>query len=172
MRFLIARATIVVVHELVIVVAKYFVGLSVLGAFIVWLRLALPEKKQFIVFAIVAAALSLVLAKIGNKLYYDPRPFVAGHFTPYIPHAADNGFPSDHTLFASFLAFTSWRYSRKAGITLFALAILIGASRVIAGVHHWADIAGSIVAAAIGTTLAYWLTRRLGTRQPKTSAPE
>lgn len=159
-------------HEAVIVIAKYFVLLSVLIAFVVWLRLPLPGKKRFIVFAIVAAVLSLALAKLGSKLYYDPRPFVTGHFTPYIPHAADNGFPSDHTLFASFLAFTTWFFSRKAGLALFALAILIGASRVVAGVHHWLDIAGSIVAAAIGTALAYWLTRRLSPRQPKTTNPE
>lgn len=161
-------------HELVIIVAKYFIVLSVLGAVAVWLKLPRPDKKQFIVVALLGAVLSLVLAKIGSKLFYDPRPFVAGHFAPYFTHANDNGFPSDHTLFASFLAFVSWKYNRAAGAALLAVAILVGLSRCIAGVHHLADILGSIVFAAAGVCLAALIVRRLGKgkrRPPAHAAP-
>jgi len=147
-------------HEVVIVVAKYFILLSALGALLVWFRLSLPEKKRFIFIAVLAAISSLLLAKIGSKLYIDPRPFVVGHFTPYFAHGADNGFPSDHTLLASFLAFTTWHFSRKAGIILLVIAILIGLSRVIAGVHHLVDVAGSIVFAFIGVWLADFIVDR------------
>lgn len=155
-------------HEVVIIVAKYFIVLSVLGAVAVWLRVSAPEKKRFILLGVLGAIFSLVLAKIGSKLYYDPRPFVSGHLVPYFSHAADNGFPSDHTLFASFLAFTTWHFSRKAGVGLFVIAVLIGLARVIAGVHHPADIIGSILFALIGVTLACLIVR---SRQPVRQSP-
>lgn len=141
-------------HAVVTFVAKYFILLSMLGALAVWLKVSTPQKKRFIALAVLGAIFSLALAKIANKLYYDPRPFVAGHFTPYFSHSADNGFPSDHTLFASFLAFTTWRFSPKAGWILLVIAILIGLSRVVAGVHHLADIAGSVILAFIGVWIA------------------
>lgn len=141
-------------HEVVIVIAKYFIVLSVLLTVAMWFRVSTPEKKRFILLAVLGAIFSLVLAKVGSKLYSDPRPFVVGHFTPYFSHANDNGFPSDHTLFTSFLAFTTWHFSKKAGWILLAIAVLVGLSRVIAGVHHIVDIVGSIVFAFIGVWLA------------------
>lgn len=156
-------------HETVIIIAKYFIVLAVLIAFAVWLRVSTPQKKRFIVLAVLGGIFSLALAKLGSKLYSDPRPFVAGHFTPYFSHAPDNGFPSDHTLLTSFLAFTTWRFSRLSGTAVLALAVLIGASRVIAGVHHWLDIAGSIVIAFIGVWLAGLLVNRF--LKPKTTIP-
>jgi len=141
-------------HEIVIIIAKYFIVLAALLAVVVWLKVSPPEKKRFLAVAILGAILSLALAKVGNKLYSDPRPFVVGHFTPYFNHSADNGFPSDHTLLASFLAFTTWRFSRKAGLATFVIALLVGLSRVIAGVHHLLDIAGSIAFAFLGVWLA------------------
>lgn len=141
-------------HQIVIIVAKYFIVLAALLAAVVWLKASTPEKKRFIALAILGAIFSLVLAKVGNKLHSDPRPFVVGHFTPYFSHGADNGFPSDHTLLASFIAFTTWRFSKTAGVVLLIIAILIGLSRVIAGVHHLQDIIGSIIFAFIGVWLA------------------
>lgn len=165
-------------HGIVTFFAKYFIVLSVLGALAVWLRHGKRQKIRFILLAIFGGIITLILAKIGSHVYYDTRPFVAGHFTPYFSHGADNGFPSDHTLLASFLAFLSWQYSRKAGIVLLVIAVLIGLSRVIAGVHHLTDVIGSIIFALIGVLIAVnaerWLDKQ---RHPKqhsstTKSPE
>lgn len=158
-------------HEIVIIVAKYFIVLAALVTVAVWLTVSTPEKKRFIALAILGAVFSLVLAKVGNKLYTDPRPFVVGHFTPYFSHAADNGFPSDHTLLASFLAFTTWYFSRKASAALFVIAILIGLSRVIAGVHHLLDIVGSIVFALVGVFIAQLIVNAAIKPQSKAETP-
>ena len=160
------------VHEVVTIIAKYFIVLAALLAAAVWLKVTGTEKKRFIALAIVGAIFSLVLAKLGSKLHSDPRPFVVGHFTPYFSHGADNGFPSDHTLLTSFLAFTTWRFSRKAGITILFIAILVGLSRVIAGVHHLQDIIGSMVFAFIGVWLADLLISRFMKPKPVYQAPQ
>ncbi|MEO8784836.1 MAG: phosphatase PAP2 family protein, partial [Candidatus Saccharimonadales bacterium] len=129
-------------HQLVVIVAKYFIVLSALVTLAVLLKIKRPQQIRLIVAIVIGGVITYLLAKIGGHLYYDPRPFVAGHFAPYFGHANDNGFPSDHTLLAGLLAFSAWKYSRKAGYLLLALAIMIGGARVIAGVHHSADIVG------------------------------
>lgn len=136
-------------HEIVIFIAKYLFIVSLIGSFVVWLKLSRREKKEFIILALASGLLALALAKLGSWIFYNPRPFVVGHFAPYFPHGNDNGFPSDHTLLTSFLAFVVIKYNRTAGYWLLLVAILVGISRVIAGVHHLVDIIGSIIFSAV-----------------------
>ncbi|HEY5267575.1 MAG TPA: phosphatase PAP2 family protein [Candidatus Saccharimonadales bacterium] len=147
-------------HELVTIIAEYFIFLSLAIGLFVWVKLKKNDKKQFILLAIVGGIITLLLAKIGSKLYFDPRPFVTGHFIPYFSHSADNGFPSDHTLLASFLAILVLKYNQKAGIGLFVIAIAIGVARVIAGIHHLIDIIGSIIFALLGYFIGLWVMGR------------
>jgi len=147
-------------HEIVIIVAKYFIVVSALVALYIWVKLDREQKKQFIIEGFIGGILALVLAIIGSKLYHDPRPFVVGHFTPYFLHGNDNGFPSDHTLITSVVAFLAMKYSKLGGWVLLALAVMIGLARVIAGVHHLVDIIGSIIFAGIGILVAQLIVRR------------
>ena len=147
-------------HEIVIIVAKYFIVVSALVALYIWIKLSRENKKQFILEGFIGGILALGLAIIGSKLYHDPRPFVIGHFTPYFPHGNDNGFPSDHTLITSVVAFLAMKYSKVGGWILLVLAVMIGLARVIAGVHHLADIIGSIIFAGIGILVAQLIARR------------
>lgn len=115
-----------------------------------------------IILGIVALPLAYILAKCASYLYFDPRPFVVGNFVPLVPHAPDNGFPSDHTLFAAALAALATRFSWKYGLALWVLAVLVGVSRVAAGVHHTVDVIGAIVIAAVAVVLvAYLLQKRV-----------
>ena len=147
-------------HEIVIIIAKYFIVIAFLISLYVWLKLATPAKKQFILQAVVGGILALILAKFASKLFYNPRPFQVGNFTPYFYHAPGNGFPSDHTLLTSFLAVLVAQYSRKYGIALFLVAAAVGLARVVAGVHHLADIIGAMIIAAIGLYAALWLIQQ------------
>jgi undecaprenyl-diphosphatase len=144
-------------HEIVVIIAKYFIILSALFAALAWFRLDTFHKKRFVVAVIVGAILAVLIAKIGSKLFYNPRPFVAGHFTPYFSHGNDNGFPSDHTLFTSFIAALVLWYSRKIGVVLFAIALAVGLARVTAGVHHVIDIVGAIIFGTIGAYLGNYM---------------
>lgn len=148
-------------HELVILIAKYLIGLSVLIVAAFFFTLSNPKKKRFMVQAVIGAVIAVVLAKIGSKLYNNPRPFVVGHFTPYFSHGNDNGFPSDHTLLSSFLGFLVLFYNRKVGVVLLLFAALIGLARMKAGVHHGVDILGAFVFAGAGTWLGVLITSRV-----------
>jgi undecaprenyl-diphosphatase len=141
------------VNSVIVFVAKYFVFLSALVVIAYWLRAATDVKFalgwQLVAGGIVAVALSTV----AGHLYYDTRPFVTEHIAPLMSHAPDNGFPSDHALLASFLGFTLLFYSRRIGLLLVLLALLIGAARVAAHIHHPIDIVGSFAIAALAVGL-------------------
>jgi undecaprenyl-diphosphatase len=145
----------ITMHEIVILIAKYFIVITVLG--VLWV-LAIAPKEQRLRMAILlglGGILTVLFAKIGSHLYYDPRPFVTTHITPYFSHAPDNGFPSDHTLLAAFLAYWVFAYRKALGALLFVVALLIGSARIIAGVHHLNYILGSLLFAALGFVVAF-----------------
>lgn len=132
-------------NTLIIFTAKYLVFVSAAIAVFYFLKQPRQKQKEVLIFAVVLLPLSYIIAKIISHFYFDPRPFVVGHFTPLIPHAPDNGFPSDHTLLASAIAAVIFRFDKKTGLLLFFLALVIGLARILAGVHHFTDIMGSIL---------------------------
>jgi undecaprenyl-diphosphatase len=147
-------------HQAVIIIAKYFIGFSAVLAFWAFVEQPRDKKKEFILVGVIGGIIAVALAKLGGHFYYDPRPFVVGHFKPYFYHAPDNGFPSTHALVASFLAFVCWPFSKRFSVMLFILAIAIGAARVRAGVHHPIDIIGGFVFSGIGVLIAVYIAKR------------
>jgi undecaprenyl-diphosphatase len=106
-------------------------------------------KKEMAAWGVVALPIMYVLLIVAGLVYYDPRPFDIGHFTPLIPHEPNNGFPSDHTLLCSATSSIVFFYSRKMSALLWLLTALVGASRIYTGVHHPLDIITSVVMAAV-----------------------
>lgn len=146
-------------HELIKIVASYFILIPVGAAlYALYVRKGRSRFELLLAF-VLGGIISLLLAKVASHLYYDARPFIQAHFTPLLAHGNDNGFPSDHTLFASFVGWTLLRYSRPWGIGLLIVAALVGGARMAAGIHHLSDVVGSFVIAAVGVLLA-WLVNR------------
>jgi undecaprenyl-diphosphatase len=157
--------------SIVVFVAKYALFFSLAIAVYVWLRLPREQKWEFVVWAIIGGAVALALVKLGGALFYDTRPFVTDHVAPLFAHAPDNGFPSDHTAASMFAAVLVLYYSRRWGVVLVVISLLIGASRIDAHLHRPIDILGAIVIAVVAALIAFpaarWLTRRwpLGARK-------
>jgi undecaprenyl-diphosphatase len=148
-------------HQLIIFGAKYLWLAIVFVLAWAWHRESAGEKKRLTMLVLIAFPLVYIAAKTGSLLWYNERPFVTGNFIPLIPHAPDNGFPSDHTLISAAMASALfWFGRRKVAFVAFALALLVGTSRVLAGVHSWRDIAGSIIIACSVT----WLVKTLLSR--------
>lgn len=146
--------------NLIIFGAKYLIALPVLIFAWFWFKQAKQLKLQ-LGWAVVAAGFLAGLAdKISSKLYYDPRPFVTHHLTPLVSHAADNGFPSEHTLLAVTLATVMYFYDKRIGAATAVIAVLIGASRVAAHVHSPIDIIGSLAMAALAGWIGVSIARR------------
>jgi undecaprenyl-diphosphatase len=140
---------------LIIFVGQYLIFIVALVALSTTLLSERTVRNKLIVLAVLSFLIASGIAFVANIFYYDPRPFVIEHITPLIPHAPDNGFPSDHTLFAMVASAVTFVYKRKIGILLGVLAILIGISRVIAGVHHPIDIIGGVIIGIVATGIAW-----------------
>ena len=147
-------------NSLIVFVAKYFFVISVVTVALYWIKAKRQVKIDLGWQLVLGGVLAVLLAMLGGHLYYDPRPFVSHHMKPLIPHAPDNGFPSDHTLLTSFLGFVMLKYSRGLGLFLLVVAVLVGAARVAAHIHSPIDIVGSFVFAAIAVFVTQVLVGR------------
>ena len=139
---------------MIIFVAQYLIYL--IGIFVLlyfFLRLPREELKSIILVYVIGVLVALILVKIAGDIYYNPRPFVDGNFTPLFPHSSTNGFPSNHTVAAVLIASLLWRYSKRFAGILFIAACLVGIARVLAKVHHVEDIIGGIGIALLATLL-------------------
>lgn len=150
-------------NSLFIFGAKYLYVVAILIALFYFLKQPKETKKKIIILGLVSLPIMYAVAKLIGLFYYDPRPFVVGDFTPLIPHADDNGFPSDHTLFAAAIASVIYPFSRKTSFILWGITLAVGLSRVYVGVHHIVDILGSIAIAILISALTYWVIKiRIG----------
>ena len=133
-------------NTIIIFSAKYLYLFIVAIAAVLFWRLK-EYRREIFIFAAISFPLTYLTRLLAGSLYFNPRPFVVEHFIPLISHSADNGFPSDHTLLVSAIAMLFFYYRRRTSFVLWALAFVVGAARVMAGVHHSLDIAGSMLIA-------------------------
>lgn len=138
--------------------AQYLLFVSIIISCVYFLKQPSSRQKQMLIFGLLSVAIIYTLSIIAGYLYNDPRPFVAGNFTPLIKHAPDNGFPSDHVLLLSAIAaIMTYFTSRKIYLTLWLLVVLVGVARVYVGVHHSIDIIGSIIISLVGVSITRYL---------------
>lgn len=148
--------------------ATYLVYIEIL-AFCVFLLLARRRvRARLTLISLIALPLAYITAKIASFFWYDTRPFVESGIAPLIDHAADNGFPSDHMLLAATMAaIVTLRYPRIS-IMFWLMALLIGASRVFAAIHHPIDIFASSVIGIASAFVAFYVVvlRRIKKETP------
>ncbi len=127
--------------------AKYLFAVVVALAVIYFFLQKRKVQKEMLLFAVVSLPITYIVAKIAGHFYFDPRPFVVQHVAPLIPHAATNGFPSDHALISFAFAALLFIFNKKWGLLAGLVAIVVGISRVYVRVHSPIDIVGSFVIA-------------------------
>lgn len=147
--------------SVIIAAAEYLIYAMVVGFALVWLLAENRRGKVHLALAAVIGLLvMLVLIKVAASSFYDTRPFVpiadgGDGIVPVIPHAPDNGFPSDHSSAAGLMAtLVLLRRRWIAGIWFALGAAAVAWGRVASGVHHLLDVAAGlglgVVAAVIG----------------------
>lgn len=138
----------------VIFLATYLIWMEFALALVIFLRS--KKSQQFLIRKnfVWIFVLSVALAFLSSLIYSNPRPFIEGGFEPLASNSMDNGFPSDHMLFASIMAFSFSKTHKIVFYVFLLFAILIGVGRVLAGVHHIVDIIGSLIIVT-ATSLLY-----------------
>jgi undecaprenyl-diphosphatase len=103
-----------------------------------------------------------LLSLVAAMLRPEQRPFTA---TPLvhrlISHGPGQSFPSDHATAAFALAAACWVFAdRRLGTFMTVLAVLIGLSRVAAGVHYPADVVAGACCGLVSAAAVRLLWRR------------
>lgn len=156
-------------------VAKYLIWVMCAGFALLWLvRERGTAKVQLAIAAALGLGLTLVGIVIAGHLHTDPRPFMQKPYpTPLFSHAADNGFPSDHSAAAGLIAgLALLRRHWRSGLALVACAAAIAAARVAAHVHHVQDVVAGLLiggaAAAIAIGVVVLVSSRIAARHGDT----
>ncbi len=156
---------------LIVFIAQCLFFILPVLAIVLFFWLPRPKRWQYAVALAVGGITAFCLAKLAGHFFFDPRPFVDGHVAALFPHTPDNGFPSDHTTFATTFAFVSLFYARKWRLVMLPIAVAIGAARVFAHVHSWIDIIGGIavglIASGIAVTVTVYIIKQLSARHSK-----
>lgn len=150
------------IDQFIIFGAKYLYLLIFGMAFLFFIKQPRNGKKQIMIFAVVVLPVAYLVSVLISFFYYDPRPFVQGNFIPLILQEPDNGFPSDHILLSAAISAVIFPFNKKSSVILWLLTVLVGLSRILAGLHHCVDVLGSIVIAG-GVGFLTW--RLLGRRR-------
>ena len=147
--------------DLIIFFAKYLIFAFPLFAGLSFLTLSGLKKKKMICLAFISGIILFALREISLRVFFNPRPFVINpKIQPLFPHAPDNGFPSDHTLLAMWLALLVFLYQKKLGFVLIIFSVLIGLARVLAFVHQPIDILGSLFLSTLAVCLSAVIMRK------------
>ncbi len=113
-----------------------------------WRGPGAPERRRrVLLLAVLAALLALGVNAALNVVLPRPRPFLvlpAHVLVASPPH--DPSFPSDHAALTSAIATTLlWGVGAGWGVLGLLGAVIIGASRVIVGIHYPSDIVGGLL---------------------------
>ena len=105
-----------------------------------------------------SSVLAWVVTHFLKDIIAHPRPdLTLALIEPNDPYS----FPSGHATFMFALAWSLYGFDKKAGKTIFVLAILTGIARVLVGVHFWYDIVGGFVVGAIVSYVVLFLTKKI-----------
>jgi len=137
----------------------------VLAAWMVvyWVRGSVAARTGLI-FASVSAGFGLGVNQIIGLFWYHPRPFEMGVGQTLMPHVIESSFPSDHGVIFFSIGLALWWVSatRRWGVLITALGMLVAWSRVYLGVHFPFDMLGSFVVALAVVALLHWAIPFIG----------
>lgn len=122
------------------------------------LLLCLREGQEAFARGILVPAATFLAATLFRELINCPRPYEASGILPLIPKEKQgHSFPSRHAVSAGIIAM-AWGYQNPAaGIAFWVVAVIIAASRVLAGVHYVRDVAAGLALAAAAGLAGFYL---------------
>jgi undecaprenyl-diphosphatase len=112
-------------------------------ALVWWLHRSLPPYRSLLWIALAAFLLSTGIVHLIKRRVKRMRPVAHTEVRFLVPETRHGSFPSGHTATTFALATVLAWYFPGWSVPLFALAALIGYSRVYVGVHFLSDVAAA-----------------------------
>jgi len=142
--------------------AEYF-GYFLIAFFLFFLyfskRAKLEKLRLFWTTAVSIIVSRYAITEIIRFFYHRLRPFAAYQVNQLVSDS-NWSFPSGHAAFFFAMAAAIYLYNKKWGVGFFIAAILISASRVIAGVHYPSDILGGMIIGMLSAYTVFHLVKK------------
>ncbi len=121
------------------------------------IRERVSRNRAFALTLILSPLVSWVLVKILKALIHFPRPHISiMDFSPLFFYGSFESFPSGHAVIFASLATAMTLYHRKIGLVYILVAILIGISRIAAGIHFPVDVLAGYAIGVLLTLAIYY----------------
>ncbi len=139
-------------------IVPFIVAAFVLTYFI-WIR----PSARWLGFVSIATLIAAFVTEILKWVVFrHPRPFVAlDGVVQLINISSFDSFPSQYATVFAAIATVVWMHNRRIGVILAIVAIFIGVSRVMAGIHYPLDIAAGWFIGWSVSYVSYRLVRSL-----------
>ncbi len=145
----------------VVFLAKYLIYFLVLGMFFLIFSMKTSREKffAFIVVALTAVLSRGIFTEIIRFFYDKERPFEKLGFDPLFLKLTSS-FPSGHAAFLFAVSIAILYFNRFWGFWFLGLSLLVGVSRIAAGVHFPSDILGGAVLALFSFVIVEKLLKK------------
>lgn len=144
-----------------IFMADYMIFVLALGMLVYWFTRT-NKNRMMVIQGGVAFVIAEVLGKIAGTMYYHNQPFAElPHVNQLIAHAVDNAFPSDHSILFFSICFSFWLVRKKEGWIWMIVAVVVGISRIMVGVHYPGDVLTGALIGICAAVFSYWLVPKL-----------
>ncbi|MFZ7943936.1 undecaprenyl-diphosphatase [Neobacillus sp. 19] len=148
-------------NPIAIFMAEYMLYILIIGLLVYWFTKT-SQNRIMVVQGLLAVAVAEVLGKIAGSLYSHYQPFAElPNVNKLVDKAVDNAFPSDHSIIFFSICFSIWLVRKKEGWGWLILAVLVGTSRIMVGVHYPGDILTSALFGIAAALFSYWLVPKL-----------
>ncbi len=139
-----------IARDLIAIVPLLIVALWLWGP-----RSQVASQRQLVLKTAIALVYALTISWCTGNLLPHPRPFVIGLGHQFLPHAADDSYPSDHgtAIFTFAIAFLCW-HRIWSGAVLMVVASAIAWSRIYLGVHWPMDMLGGLLVGMLSCLFA------------------
>lgn len=121
---------------------------ALLFLFLVWAIFISKRKMYNFSLLFMSGFLSWVIASFLKNIFMTSRPFIREGIIPLYRETGFS-FPSEHMAVFTALAVSMYLIDKRAGYIVSVIAILIGLSRMVIGVHYPVDILGGLAVGLI-----------------------
>ncbi|USG64813.1 undecaprenyl-diphosphatase [Brevibacillus ruminantium] len=144
-----------------IFMAEYTMFLLGLGLIVYWFTRT-KQNRMMVIQAVAAFVIAEVFASVAGHFFSHQQPFaVLPDVNQLIQHSIDNSFPSDHTILFFSMCFSFLFVRKREGWLWVLLALCVGISRILVGVHYPVDVVVGALLGILSACIAYLVIPQL-----------
>ncbi len=144
-----------------IFMAEYMLYILLFSLLVYWFTRT-EKNRMAVIQGLLAVGIAEVLGKIAGAFYSHDQPFAEiAHVHKLVQHEVDNAFPSDHSIIFFAICFSIWLVRKREGWLWMVVAVCVGISRIMVGVHYPGDVLTGALLGMGSAVFVHWVIPKL-----------